>query len=162
MSLLKKIKTYFNSIKENVVSIYTNLKKKLRPTSAFNIPIDPKVLKMYHHDNFSNIFIYFKEFPFSNDILVKSLNKIFNDVKENLKTYNLVLFNIVIKFKFRDDLNLVYHQSITYKELFSLKDIPTLISKLENDTQDLLNQYKDSSLEVLEIRIDYINKNSFV
>jgi hypothetical protein len=125
------------------------------------------LVKYYHESDVSVIVIRMEDPAYLEEAISFSFDKVedyldsrsfsFVKVEDDLdirKKRNV--FNLIIKLQFVDDLKVAYTQSLTYKELFTRSMIKTLKVDLVRDIYELLNQYKESHLKRVEIRVDYI------
>lgn len=143
-SVLTKISSYFERISD---TLFTN------KSSA----ISYDGVKIYHHNNFSHIFINTQLYNLLSDTeFLLLLDYITQSIKLSINVNDSPLINIITKVIFKDKLGIIYTHSLTYKSLFtldSLNDWPKLLNK---DIKDLLEHYNDSTLQNIEFRFDYI------
>lgn len=149
---MKFFREIFNNIIDRIKPI---LKKYYEKSAKFFWPKSSKMedkVKYYHKSNVSVIIIKMEDYS----LLEEVINFSFNKVEEHLCLKKLKVFNLIVKLQFVDDLNTTYNQSLTYKELFTIETIGVLKMDLVRDIHELLNQYKESTLSRIEIRVDYL------
>lgn len=155
MIFLKKLKDKFITFVNNLYSSIDKLTNKI--FSKRSNLFDSEYVKIYHHKDFSYAFVDINKINLlSKQELESLLNYIINSVDTYLIQKDSVLINIITKVIFKDQLNIIYTHSLTYKQLFNLNDFHFWKSLLDKDIKELLNNYNDSQIVKIEFRFDYI------
>lgn len=152
------LKNKFNKLIDKVYSSFIELKNKIIPTKS--IDLNSENIKVYHHLDFSYIFIDLNKINLLSEQEFDSLlNSVINSLEIHLNKNNSVLINIIPKIIFKDELGIIYTHSLTSNMLFTLNNLDNWKTTFERDIRDLLSQYNDSKITKLEFRCDYIRSN---
>lgn len=114
-------------------------------------------LKIYNQKDFIQVFIDATKINLlSKTDFEKLLNYLITLIRKNYDYKTSILINVITKVIFKDELNIIYTHSITYKSLFSLGNLEDWKLLLDKDIKELLNRYNNSQLLKIEIRFDFI------
>ena len=149
-------KQLFKTTIHNINTLYEKMRSK--SVDMFSYAGKDNHIKQYvhcyHKSKTSLIIIDLQKYV----LLQDAIDYAFIELKKNMDKFDFNIFNIIVKFRFIDDLNINYNQSLTYKELFIKQQLDSLNQILIKDINELLTQYKSSRLVRLELRIDFFLK----
>ena len=161
MSFLKNLKNKFNQFVDIIDKSLLKLQNFI--SSKFVKPINAEVVQIYHHKEFSYVFISTDKL---NLLSEKELNIILNYISSSIRLHlnanDSILINIITQLKLKDNIDINYTHSLTYGLLFNLKSLPNWIAMVNSGIHDILSLYKDSQLLKIELRFDYITSEGFL
>ncbi len=161
-SLIKLNMFFFDQLKNTFGKLFTTLSSavdKLASKIFSKTPnnFDSEFVKVYNHNDFSYVFVDINKMNLLSEKEMNNLmNYIIESIKAHLSSKQSVLINIITKMVFKDQLNILYTHSLTYKLLFTSDDLAKWKTLLNRDIKELLNHYNDSQLIKIEFRFDYI------
>lgn len=161
MSFLKKLENKFNQFIDIIDKSISKLQGFI--SSKILNPINTETVEIYHHKDFSYVFINTDKINLLSekelDIILKHIS---NSIKLHLNYNDSILINIITQLKLKDNLDINYTHSLTYGLLFNLKSLPNWMAMVNSGIQDILSLYKDSKLLKIELRFDYITSEDFI
>ncbi len=152
----------FEKLKNNLDRLFTifnsSVDKLKRKIFKKNLKLPNfEYVKVYNQSEFSHAFVDLSKVNLlSKNEFEDLLEYITNSIRQHLLDKNSTLINIIVKIVFKDELDLIYTHSITYKLLFTPNELENWKIIIEKDIKELLNRYSNSQITKLEIRFDYI------
>ncbi len=155
MLFFENLKNKLNKLINVLNSSINEFKRKVFNEDVNNFNLE--CLKVYNQKDFMQVFIDATKINLlSENDLEKLLNHLITLIRKNYDYKTSILINVITKVIFKDELNLIYTHSITYKSLFSFENLEDWKLFLNKDIKELLNRYNNSQLLRLEIRFDFI------
>ncbi len=157
MLFFEKIKNKINKLFDVLSSSINKLKDKIFPQTSSSFNIDS--LRIYNHQDFSYAFVDVNKINLLSEEFQNLLHHVVDLIIKHLSFNKSVLINIITKVILKDQLDIIYTHSLTYKSLFTVNDINKWQILINKEIRGLLTQYNDSNIIKVEFRFDYILPN---